>query len=175
MTEREYKIILLRFGLIDGRKRTLEEVGTMFHVSRKRIHQIEKKALKKIKEEKQCEQLNPFSNKSEEAKNRETFMKKYTGIVPQKIIKEIQNKQKDENSLEAMEKDLLIYLMNCYKQEKNPIILKKIKFVLKEKFLRRNPESSEKQINLAIDNLFISFEEEGTLETILGKYILKKI
>ena len=49
LTEREAKIIMLRYGLLDGRPRTLEEVGVVFKVTRERIRQIEAKALRKLK------------------------------------------------------------------------------------------------------------------------------
>ena len=49
LTEREEKVLCLRFGLDDGRARTLEEVGQNFGVTRERIRQIEGKALKKLK------------------------------------------------------------------------------------------------------------------------------
>ena len=48
LTEREQKVIRLRFGLDDGRARTLEEVGKQFNVTRERIRQIEAKALRKL-------------------------------------------------------------------------------------------------------------------------------
>ena len=47
LTEREQKVLRLRFGLDDGRARTLEEVGKEFNVTRERIRQIEAKALRK--------------------------------------------------------------------------------------------------------------------------------
>ena len=49
LTEREEKVLRLRFGLDDGRARTLEEVGKEFNVTRERIRQIEAKALRKLK------------------------------------------------------------------------------------------------------------------------------
>ncbi|MBR3306767.1 MAG: RNA polymerase sigma factor RpoD [Lachnospiraceae bacterium] len=49
LTERERKVLTLRFGLIDGRGRTLEEVGKEFSVTRERIRQIEAKALRKLR------------------------------------------------------------------------------------------------------------------------------
>ncbi len=49
LTDREQKVIELRFGLKDGRQRTLEEVGEEFHVTRERIRQIEAKALRKLR------------------------------------------------------------------------------------------------------------------------------
>ncbi|MDO4619461.1 MAG: RNA polymerase sigma factor RpoD [Lachnospiraceae bacterium] len=50
LTERERQVIRLRFGLDDGRARTLEEVGREFHVTRERIRQIEAKALRKLRQ-----------------------------------------------------------------------------------------------------------------------------
>ena len=49
LTEREEKVIRLRYGLGDGRPRTLEEVGKEFNVTRERIRQIEAKALRKLR------------------------------------------------------------------------------------------------------------------------------
>ena len=49
LTEREQQVLRLRFGLDDGRPRTLEEVGRVFHVTRERIRQIEAKALRKLR------------------------------------------------------------------------------------------------------------------------------
>ena len=49
LTQKEQKILRLRFGLDDGRARTLEEVGKQFNVTRERIRQIEAKALRKLK------------------------------------------------------------------------------------------------------------------------------
>ena len=49
LTKREEEVLRLRYGLVDGRTRTLEEVGRMFHVTRERIRQIEAKALRKLK------------------------------------------------------------------------------------------------------------------------------
>ena len=49
LTPREEKVIRLRFGLDDGRPRTLEEVGDVFEVTRERIRQIEAKALRKLR------------------------------------------------------------------------------------------------------------------------------
>lgn len=49
LTEREEKVLRLRFGLEDGRSRTLEEVGKQFNVTRERIRQIEAKALRKLR------------------------------------------------------------------------------------------------------------------------------
>jgi len=49
LSEREAKVLRLRFGLGDGTPRTLEEVGTVFHVTRERVRQIEAKALRKLR------------------------------------------------------------------------------------------------------------------------------
>lgn len=48
LSYREREIVKLRFGLGDGYRYTLEEIGSLFHVSRERIRQVEKKALMKI-------------------------------------------------------------------------------------------------------------------------------
>ncbi len=50
LTERERRVITLRFGIADGRSRSLEEVGKEFEVTRERIRQIEVKALRKLQE-----------------------------------------------------------------------------------------------------------------------------
>jgi RNA polymerase primary sigma factor len=52
LSEREQKILRLRFGLEDGKQHTLEEVGQEFSVTRERIRQIEAKALAKLKKHK---------------------------------------------------------------------------------------------------------------------------
>lgn len=49
LTEKEREVVCLRFGLYDGRPRTLEEVGQMYHVTRERIRQIEAHAMKKLR------------------------------------------------------------------------------------------------------------------------------
>lgn len=49
LSPREQEVLKLRFGLADGRQRTLEEVGKIFNVTRERIRQIEAKALRKLK------------------------------------------------------------------------------------------------------------------------------
>jgi len=49
LSEREKKVIELRFGLMDGHPRTLEEVGREFHLTRERIRQIEAKTLSKLR------------------------------------------------------------------------------------------------------------------------------
>lgn len=60
LTEREEKVLRLRFGLEDGRTRTLEEVGREFDVTRERIRQIEAKALRKLKNPAKCKRLKEF-------------------------------------------------------------------------------------------------------------------
>jgi len=60
LTEREEKVLKLRFGLEDGRSRTLEEVGKEFNVTRERIRQIEAKALRKLRHPSRSKRLKDF-------------------------------------------------------------------------------------------------------------------
>ena len=60
LTEREQKVLKLRFGLEDGRARTLEEVGKQFDVTRERIRQIEAKALRKLRHPSRSKKLKDF-------------------------------------------------------------------------------------------------------------------
>lgn len=60
LTDRERKVLALRFGLDDGRTRTLEEVGQAFDVTRERIRQIEAKALRKLKHPSRSKKLRDF-------------------------------------------------------------------------------------------------------------------
>lgn len=60
LTEREEKVLRLRFGLEDGRTRTLEEVGKEFNVTRERIRQIEAKAIRKLKKPNRAKRLKDF-------------------------------------------------------------------------------------------------------------------
>ena len=60
LTEREEKVLRLRFGLGDGYPRTLEEVGSVFNVTRERVRQIEAKALRKMRHPTRARELKPF-------------------------------------------------------------------------------------------------------------------
>ena len=60
LTDREEKVLRLRFGLEDGRSRTLEEVGKEFNVTRERIRQIEAKALRKLRHPSRSKKLKDF-------------------------------------------------------------------------------------------------------------------
>lgn len=60
LTDREEKVLRLRFGLDDGRTRTLEEVGKEFNVTRERIRQIEAKALRKLKHPSRSKRIKDF-------------------------------------------------------------------------------------------------------------------
>ncbi len=65
LTEREEKVLRLRFGLVDGQTRTLEEVGKEFNVTRERIRQIEAKAIRKLKAPGRSKHLKPFRDTDE--------------------------------------------------------------------------------------------------------------
>jgi RNA polymerase primary sigma factor len=60
LTEREQRVLVLRFGLKDGRSRTLEEVGKEFNVTRERIRQIEAKALRKLRHPSRAKMLKGY-------------------------------------------------------------------------------------------------------------------
>ncbi|GAF78769.1 unnamed protein product, partial [marine sediment metagenome] len=62
LTEREAKVLKMRFGLGDGNEHTLEEVGQQFKVTRERIRQIEAKALRKLKHPSRSRKLKSFTN-----------------------------------------------------------------------------------------------------------------
>ena len=61
LSEREYNVLCLRFGLNDGNLLTLQEVGDIYHVSRERIRQIEAKALRKLKSPKRRKMLKDYN------------------------------------------------------------------------------------------------------------------
>src|SRR5579862_2576382 len=67
LTERERKILEMRFGLLDGYERTLEEIGKMYNVTRERIRQIEAKALRKLRHPTRVRHLQGFLETDEEA------------------------------------------------------------------------------------------------------------
>jgi len=67
LTDRERKVLELRFGLGDGYPRTLEEVGNQFNVTRERIRQIEAKALRKMRHPTRIRQLSGFLETDEPA------------------------------------------------------------------------------------------------------------
>jgi RNA polymerase primary sigma factor len=60
LTPRERRVLQLRFGLIDGHQRTLEEVGKRFGVTRERIRQIEAKALRKLRHPSRSKKLKDY-------------------------------------------------------------------------------------------------------------------
>jgi RNA polymerase primary sigma factor len=60
LTDRERKVLTLRFGIGDGYPRTLEEVGKIFNVTRERVRQIEAKALKKLRHPIRAKKLKNF-------------------------------------------------------------------------------------------------------------------
>ncbi len=64
LTDREEKVLRMRFGLLDGKSRTLEEVGKEFNVTRERIRQIEAKAIRKLRSPNRSKKLKDFHNGS---------------------------------------------------------------------------------------------------------------
>ncbi|MCC5023033.1 MAG: RNA polymerase sigma factor RpoD [Candidatus Synoicihabitans palmerolidicus] len=74
LTERERRVLSLRFGLVDGYSRTLEEVGKQFKVTRERIRQIEAKALRKMRHPTRIRQLHGFFD-TEQLDNAQNLMK----------------------------------------------------------------------------------------------------
>jgi RNA polymerase primary sigma factor len=66
LTERERKILEMRFGLVDGYERTLEEIGKMYNVTRERIRQIEAKALRKLRHPTRVRHLQGFLDGEED-------------------------------------------------------------------------------------------------------------
>ena len=60
LTPREEQVLKLRFGLDDGRTRTLEEVGKVFNITRERIRQIEAKALRKLRHPSRSKRLKDY-------------------------------------------------------------------------------------------------------------------
>jgi RNA polymerase primary sigma factor len=75
LTERERRVLSLRFGLVDGYSRTLEEVGKQFKVTRERIRQIEAKALRKMRHPTRIRQLTGFFD-AEQPENANNLLKK---------------------------------------------------------------------------------------------------
>ena len=67
LTERERHILEMRFGLVDGYERTLEEIGKQYNVTRERIRQIEAKALRKLRHPTRVRRLQGFLQAQEAA------------------------------------------------------------------------------------------------------------
>ena len=86
LTERERRVLSLRFGLVDGYSRTLEEVGKQFKVTRERIRQIEAKALRKMRHPTRIRQLHGFFD-AEQIDNAQNLMKvAATSGMPRAIL-----------------------------------------------------------------------------------------
>jgi RNA polymerase primary sigma factor len=81
LTERERRVLSLRFGLIDGYSRTLEEVGKQFKVTRERIRQIEAKALRKMRHPTRIRQLHGFFD-VEQYDNAQNIIKQMLAAKP---------------------------------------------------------------------------------------------
>ena len=78
LTEREQKVLRLRFGLDDGRPRTLEEVGRQFNVTRERIRQIEAKALRKLRHPSRSKILKDYKEKKKDMGSRKRSVQEKT-------------------------------------------------------------------------------------------------
>ncbi|MFI5356926.1 MAG: RNA polymerase sigma factor RpoD [Opitutales bacterium] len=81
LTERERRVLSLRFGLVDGYSRTLEEVGKQFKVTRERIRQIEAKALRKMRHPTRIRQLHGFFD-AEQIDNAQNLLKVAATTIP---------------------------------------------------------------------------------------------
>ncbi|HWZ95990.1 MAG TPA: RNA polymerase sigma factor RpoD [Opitutaceae bacterium] len=81
LTERERRVLSLRFGLADGYSRTLEEVGKQFKVTRERIRQIEAKALRKMRHPTRIRQLHGFFD-AEQIDAAQNLLKKTAVVLP---------------------------------------------------------------------------------------------
>ncbi len=81
LTERERRVLSLRFGLVDGYSRTLEEVGKQFKVTRERIRQIEAKALRKMRHPTRLRQLTGFFD-AEQPDNAQNLIKQVQANKP---------------------------------------------------------------------------------------------
>ncbi len=86
LTERERRVLSLRFGLVDGYSRTLEEVGKQFKVTRERIRQIEAKALRKMRHPTRIRQLHGFFD-AEQFNNAQNIIKQMLAAKPRGVIK----------------------------------------------------------------------------------------
>ncbi|PTY03213.1 RNA polymerase sigma factor RpoD [Opitutaceae bacterium EW11] len=84
LTERERRVLSLRFGLIDGYSRTLEEVGKQFKVTRERIRQIEAKALRKMRHPTRIRQLHGFFD-AEQLDNAQNLLKQVAMKRPEDL------------------------------------------------------------------------------------------
>ena len=84
LTERERRVLSLRFGLVDGYSRTLEEVGKQFKVTRERIRQIEAKALRKMRHPTRIRQLHGFFD-AEQIDNAQNLLKVAATTRPPKL------------------------------------------------------------------------------------------
>ena len=85
LTDRERRVLSLRFGLVDGYSRTLEEVGKQFKVTRERIRQIEAKALRKMRHPTRIRQLHGFFD-AEQIDNAQNLLKQVQAnkpVIPQ--------------------------------------------------------------------------------------------
>lgn len=94
LTPREKKVLSLRFGLEDGRQRTLEEVGQEFNVTRERIRQIEAKALRKLRPSEPQQKAERLSGVNKVSKwDAEAFLFKWNVIH----VKRLKNGRNMEN------------------------------------------------------------------------------
>ena len=112
LSEREMQVILLRNGFVSGEPKTLEEIGKIFSVTRERIRQIENKALKKIRRNRNVKKLIGYTDNAREAEHNLNTMRNYyrknlqSNKSLQKKTRTVETKKSIEQSQNEIEQQL---------------------------------------------------------------------